>query len=95
MHVAQDCESIHALSAVVAGFDPWTLGGLHVITTLTGSFVLALALVEGRLDRNAAWDLAHIDDRWSAELWGPDEEAERRLAHRRREFDAAATVVGR
>ncbi len=95
MHVAQDGDAIHALGEILPSFDVWTLGGLHVLTTLTGSFVVALALVEGRLDRDQAWNLAHIDDHWAAELWGRDEEAESRLAHRRREFDAAALVVGR
>lgn len=95
VHVAQDGDAIHALRARVDGLDPWALAGLHVVTTLTGSFVLALALLEGRLDRDAAWTLAHIDDAWSAELWGPDEEAEARLAARRLEFDAAARLMGR
>ena len=95
MHVAQDGDAINALGAVLAELDIWALGGLHVVTTLTGSFVLALALIEGRIDRDRAWDLAHIDDHWAAEVWGRDEEAEKRLAHRRREFDAAALIAGR
>lgn len=95
MHVAQDRDAIDALGEILTSLDVWTLGGLHVLTTLTGSFVVALALVEGRLDRDRAWNLAHIDDHWTAELWGRDDEAESRLAHRRREFDAAALVAGR
>ncbi len=95
MHVAQDSDAIHALEAVVDGFDPWVLGGLHVVTTLTGSLVMALALATGRLDRDDAWALAHIDEAWNAERWGRDEEAERRLAVRRVEYDAAALVMGR
>lgn len=94
VHVAQDADAIHALLAHLDGFDPWRLAGLHVLTTLTGSFVLALALLEGRLSRDAAWDLAHLDETWSAEMWGSDAEAEARLAHRRREFDAAARLAG-
>ncbi len=95
MHIAQDSDAIDALSRAVATRDLWTLGGLHVVTTLTGSLIVALALVEGRLDRDAAWNLAHIDDHWAIELWGHDEEAEKRLAWRRIEFDAAALIAGR
>jgi chaperone required for assembly of F1-ATPase len=95
MHIPQDGDALRALARVVDGLDPWTLGGLHVLTTLTGSLVVALAFVEGRLDRNDAWNIAHLDEHWSLELWGGDDEAEARLARRRIEFDAAAVVVGR
>lgn len=95
MHVAQDSDAIDALAARVMPLDPWRLAGLHAMTTLTGSLVLALAVVEARLDRDAAWNAAHVDDHWTAELWGRDEEAEARLARRRVEFDAAACFAGR
>ena len=93
VHVAQDGDALDALSKIVAGFDVWRLAGFHVVTTLTGSFVIALALAEGRLDPDAAWEAAHLDDLWSAEVWGHDEEAEARLAHRRVEFDAAVRLL--
>jgi len=95
MHVAQDADAVAALARAVDRLDPWTLGGLHVLTTLTGSLIVALALVEGRLDRDAAWNVAHVDEHWSLEIWGHDDEAAARLARRRVEFDAAALVVGR
>lgn len=93
VHVAQDAEALAALRAAIAGFDPWRLAGFHTVTTLTGSFVVALALALGRLDRDGAWALAHLDENWNAELWGRDDEAERRLAFRRIEFDAAARLI--
>lgn len=95
VHVAQDGDALRALRARVDALDVWSLASLHVVTTLTGSFVVALALLEGRLDRDEAWTLAHIDETWQAELWGSDWEAEARLVARRREFDAAARVMGR
>lgn len=95
VHVAQDEEALERLRARADRLDVWSLAALHVVTTLTGSFVLALALLEERLDRDATWDLAHLDETWNAELWGRDTEAEARLAHRRREFDAAARFAGR
>lgn len=94
MHVAQDGDALRALRAHVDALDPWTLAALHVSTTLTGSFVIALALIERRLTPDAAWDLAHLDETWNAELWGRDVEAEARLVHRRREFDAATRFAG-
>ena len=93
VHVAQEGEALARLRAALADFDAWRLAGFHTATTLTGSFVVALALAEGRLDAAAAWALAHLDETWNAELWGRDDEAEERLAHRRVEYDAAVRLV--
>ncbi|WP_333824056.1 ATP12 family chaperone protein [Pinisolibacter sp.] len=94
VHVGQDGEALATLRGVLTTWDSWRLAGFHTATTLTGSFVVALALAEGRLDRDTAWALAHLDENWNAELWGRDPEAEMRLGFRRIEFDAAAAFMG-
>jgi len=93
MHVDQDEDAIARVASAVAGFGPFTLGGLHSVTTLTGSVLLALAVIEGRLDADAAWMAGSLDDLWSLEVWGHDEEAAHRLQQRRRDFDAAIAFV--
>src|SRR5204863_2138471 len=40
--------------------DPWRLGAVHVVTTLTGSALIALALRAGRLSVDEAWRAAHV-----------------------------------
>ena len=62
-----------AVDAVPA---PFALAALHVMTTLTGSAMLALAVAAGRLDVEGAWAAAHVDEDFQAEVWGRDEEAE-------------------
>ena len=42
-------EAIKAARAAIPG-NPWALGAVHSVTTLTGSALLALALAAGRLD---------------------------------------------
>jgi chaperone required for assembly of F1-ATPase len=64
-----------------------------VITTLTGSALLALALLQGHLTAGEAWTAAHVDEDWNMEQWGRDEIALARRAARRAELDAAATVL--
>lgn len=93
VHVAQDPEALAAVGRAVASFEPWALAGLHSITTLTGSVLIALAHAQGRIDAEAAWAAAHVDEHWNFEVWGRDEEAERRLAYRRTEFDAAVLLL--
>ena len=45
--------------------EAWRLGALSVVTTLTGSALLALALAAGRLTADEAWAAAHVDEDWN------------------------------
>ena len=92
VHVAQP-EVALKLAAAVIPEDPWRLGAMHAITTLTGSALLALAMLRGRLDADTAWQAAHVDEDWSMEQWGRDEVALERRAFRFAEMQAAATVL--
>ena len=92
VHVAQPDETIAALRATIPA-EPWRLGALSVITTLTGSGLLALALARGAIEPEAAWAAAHVDEDWQMVQWGRDDDALERRAYRRAEFDAAATVL--
>jgi chaperone required for assembly of F1-ATPase len=73
--------------------DPWRLGAVSTIATLTGSALLALALAEDAIDAEAAWAAAHIDEDWQMTQWGRDEIALARRAARFAEFEAAAAVL--
>lgn len=72
---------------------PVKLAALHVMTTLMGSVVLALAVQQGRLSPEEAWALAHLDEDFQMEVWGQDEEALARRAARWREMEAAAMLA--
>jgi chaperone required for assembly of F1-ATPase len=72
---------------------PWRLGAVHVITTLTGSALIALALAEQLITPDDAWAAAHVDENWNQELWGRDDVAIARRALHRTEFDAAISVL--
>jgi chaperone required for assembly of F1-ATPase len=73
--------------------NPWRLGAVHAITTLTGSALIALALAQQAIAADDAWNAAHVDEDWNEELWGADDLARERRALRRAEFDAAASVL--
>ena len=55
--------------------------------------MIALALAEGRLTPDAAWDAAQVDEDWQMAQWGSDALALHARAQRRRDFDAAALVL--
>jgi chaperone required for assembly of F1-ATPase len=92
MHVAQPGEAIAAARAKIPA-EPWRLGAVSTITTLTGSGVLALALSAGAIDAEAAWAAAHVDEDWQMSQWGRDEVALERRAYRYAEFQAAIAVL--
>lgn len=84
-----------ALAAARAALprDPWRLGAFHVVTTLTGSALIALAVLNGRLGVEDAWRAAHIDEDWNMDFWGRDELALERRAARYAEMGAACLVL--
>lgn len=82
-----------AAAARMIPSDPWKLGALGSITTLTGSALLALALDAGRLTVDQAWTAAQVDEDWSTTTWGRDELALERRALREIEMRAAAKVL--
>jgi chaperone required for assembly of F1-ATPase len=92
VYVAQPQAALTAASAAIPT-DPWRLGAVNLVTTLTGSALLALALLRGRLSAEAAWQAAHVDEDWNMEQWGRDEMALERRAFRFAELQAAATVL--
>ena len=92
MHVAQPEATIAALRAKIPA-DPWRLGAVSTITTLTGSALLALALAHDALDAEAVWAAAHVDEDWQMSQWGSDDAALERRAYRHAEFQAATMAL--
>ena len=64
-----------------------------MMTSLTGSALLALAVDFGELDAETAWAAAHVDEDFQAEQWGQDAEALARRASRKRDMLAAARLI--
>jgi chaperone required for assembly of F1-ATPase len=89
---AQPAEAVAAAAKAIPR-DPWRLGAVNSATALTGSALLGLALAAGRLDADAAWAAAHVDEDWNMAQWGRDEQALKRRAERFAEMQAAAQVL--
>lgn len=90
MPVPQKPETSDRVAAAVAPFSALELAALHVMTTLTGSALLALAHAKGRLSAAEAWAAAHVDEDWQISQWGVDAEAAERRARRWTEMQAAS-----
>ncbi len=93
MHVTQPDEAIAALrSAVEQVHSFYALAALHVMTTLSGSVLIALAHAQGQLDADQAWAAAHVDELYQESVWGEDYEAMERRKRREADFRAASQV---
>ncbi len=77
----------------IEGLDAFSLAALHVMTALTGSALLALAVLRGKLSPEEAWKAAHVDEDFQISQWGVDAEAAQRREHRWRDFAAASRAL--
>lgn len=98
VHLPQPEDALTAAAAIIPrssgnASDIWRLGATHSVTTLTGSALIALALLSGQLSVADAWAAAHVDEDWNMAQWGRDELALERRAYREGEMQAAARVL--
>ncbi|MFE8584752.1 ATP12 family chaperone protein [Sphingomonas sp. NCPPB 2930] len=93
MHRPQPDATVDRLAQAVAALDAFRLAALSPVVTITGSLVLALALLEGAAEPDAVWIAAHVDEDFQAEIWGEDYLAIEARDGKRREFDAAVRFL--
>ncbi len=92
VHVRQPEAAVASATAALPD-DPWTVGALHVVTTITGSALLALALLRGARTADEVWAAAHVDEDWNIAQWGADAEVMARRNVKLRDFRAAAFML--
>lgn len=94
MHVRQPDEALAAVRDAAERLSmPFMLTATASATNIGGSALIALALANGALSGDEAWNAAHVDEQWNISQWGEDDEAQRRLAARHAEFSAAAKML--
>ncbi len=93
MPVAQDTAALAALAQVVAAQAPLTLAALGLAVPALGSLVLGLAMAAFRLDAEAAFGLAALDETFQAERWGRDDAAEDRRQRMREDVAVAGRFL--
>jgi chaperone required for assembly of F1-ATPase len=91
--VAQPQAAGAAIEKALGELEAFALTAHHVMTTLTGSALLALAQARGRLSAEQAWAAAHVDEDWQVSQWGWDAEAKARRDRRWVEMQAASRLL--
>ena len=91
--VDQSASFLEKARAAVVAFDDFSLTGLHLAVSVTGSVVLGFALADARIDGPTAWEHALVDELWQAEQWGEEDEAAARRTGLLAELTAAARFL--
>jgi chaperone required for assembly of F1-ATPase len=88
IHAPQPQQTLRRLGEAVRTRGAFALAGLSPLVTVGGSLLVALALAEGAIDLETAWQAATLDEQWQIETWGDDAEAVKALESRRADFEA-------
>ena len=91
--IEQPVDTLVRLQEIVADLDDFTLAAFDAAASLAGSFVIALALVEGQLNADEIFSAAQLDELYQAEKWGRDAEAESRRQQLLNELKAIERFV--
>jgi len=89
----QPSATLNAFAEIVAVQDDFRLTALHTLTASCGSLVIALALLEGRLDAASAFAASQLDETFQIEAWGEDSEAAARRRNIAADIEAAARFI--
>jgi len=93
IHAPQPPATVARLGEALLARDAFALAAMSPLVTIGGSLVVALALAEGRIGAEQAFDMTHLDELWQAEHWGEDQLALEARAARRLDFMAAAQLL--
>jgi chaperone required for assembly of F1-ATPase len=85
--------TLRAFAAAVAELDDFAVAALHLATGACGSLIIALALIERRLDAAEAFAASQLDESFQIEAWGEDDEQVRRRAALAADIAAAARFL--
>lgn len=88
MAISQPVGLRERLTQICQANDPLRLAALQAATAGTGSVVIGLALLEGRLDAAAAHEAGLVDELYQAGAWGEDEEAAEKRAALRADLES-------
>lgn len=89
----QSAAALKAFAGAVTALDDFRLTALHTLTAACGSLVIALALLEGRVDATSAFQASQLDETFQIEAWGEDAEAAARRRALAADIEAAARFL--
>lgn len=93
MPIAQEPHSLCLLRDILREYSDMELSALSMISSISGSLILAMAVSKGRLTGRNAWDLGRIEEEWQTTNWGEDAEALKRAEEIHLDFMASVRFL--
>lgn len=90
VHASQPPKLLESLRVDVARLSAFELTCFHDLVAMSGSLLIALAVIDRYQTADMLWAASRIDEDWQIEQWGTDEEAAALADGRRRAFLDAA-----
>ena len=76
VYIPQNEKLFSEIRKKISNLSIFELTALYDMVSITGSLILGLAIINGRLSAEEAYQLSRIDEQWQLEQWGEDEEAQ-------------------
>ena len=76
VYIPQDAKLFSEINLKINSLSIFELTAFYDMVSITGSLILGLAIINGRLSAEEAYQLSRIDEQWQLEQWGEDEEAQ-------------------
>jgi chaperone required for assembly of F1-ATPase len=76
VYIPQDTKLFSEINIKINSLSIFELAAFYDMVSITGSLILGLAIINGRLSAEEAYQLSRIDEQWQLEQWGEDEEAQ-------------------
>lgn len=86
VHVPQPAALLEGLRADVVRLSAFELTCFHDLVAMSGSLLIALAVIDRFDTPEALWAVSRVDEEWQITQWGTDAEAEALTELRKRSF---------
>lgn len=93
MPLRQDKAARVRLGGLLEAMEPFLLAAVQAATVASGSLVIGLAMADGILDGERAWEAASLDEEFQAARWGRVKEAEAPARERQQTLRTAARMI--
>ena len=76
VYIPQNEQLLSEIQLKINDLNVFELTAFYDMVSITGSLILGLAIINGRLSAEEAYQLSRVDELWQLEQWGEDEEAQ-------------------
>lgn len=76
VYIPQNEQMFSEIHIKISNLSIFELTAFYDMVSITGSLILGLAIINGRLSAEEAYQLSRVDELWQLEQWGDDEEAQ-------------------